>query len=403
MTETPRIFSVKTTALFAVILSMALADVCLSAELKVPLDRHAIVSRHNISSENLESTLPIGNGNFCFNVDGTGLQTFTGNTLSHWGWYSDPLPDAYTWDDVSPTGTFYRGKLTGGDQWPKDKELYSWVRNSPHQMNLARVRFVRSDGSPLDAKEITAHSRTLDLWSGIHTASFVVKGRETYVKTCVTDDVKLDTTVALLINSDLVRSGELVVQIDFPFPDLTPGPWVGTFSDEKKAPFEITKDAGNQTIVVERKLQNEYAKGVVGNYTYVTRIDVFGGSVEQIGNSSSIRVSGRNDDKLEVLITFDGGDYLKYPCDYSAFKTEPVRFEEAAKISHARWEKFWKSGAAVDLSGSSDPRWKELERRIVLLVALDPLLDVGSRRTRRRGYLHLSDRQRGRARSCRTA
>ncbi len=366
MTETPRIFSVKTTALFAVILSMALADVCLSAELKVPLDRHAIVSRHNISSENLESTLPIGNGNFCFNVDGTGLQTFTGNTLSHWGWYSDPLPDAYTWDDVSPTGTFYRGKLTGGDQWPKDKELYSWVRNSPHQMNLARVRFVRSDGSPLDAKEITAHSRTLDLWSGIHTASFVVKGRETFVKTCVTDDVKLDTTVALLINSDLVRSGELVVQIDFPFPDLTPGPWVGTFSDEKKAPFEITKDAGNQTIVVERKLQNEYAKGVVGNYTYVTRIDVFGGSVEQIGNSSSIRVSGRNYDKLEVLITFDGGDYLKYPCDYSAFKTEPVRFEEAAKISHARWEKFWKSGAAVDLSGSSDPRWKELERRIVL-------------------------------------
>ena len=95
MSEKPRFFSLKTTVLFAVILSMALADVCLSAELKVPLDRRAIVSRHNISSENLESTLPIGNGNFCFNVDGTGLQTFTGNTLSHWGWYSDPLPDAY--------------------------------------------------------------------------------------------------------------------------------------------------------------------------------------------------------------------------------------------------------------------------------------------------------------------
>ena len=34
--------------------------------------------------------------------------------------------------------------------------------------------------------------------------------------------------------------------------------------------------------------------------------------------------------------------------------------------SAASWEKYWRSGAAVDLSGSKDPRWLELERRIVL-------------------------------------
>ncbi len=30
------------------------------------------------------------------------------------------------------------------------------------------------------------------------------------------------------------------------------------------------------------------------------------------------------------------------------------------------WPAFWNSGGAIDLSGSRDPRWKELERRIVL-------------------------------------
>ena len=44
--------------------------------------------------------------------------------------------------------------------------------------------------------------------------------------------------------------------------------------------------------------------------------------------------------------------------------TEPVASIE--RKSAASWEKYWRSGAAVDLSGSKDPRWLELERRIVL-------------------------------------
>ena len=44
--------------------------------------------------------------------------------------------------------------------------------------------------------------------------------------------------------------------------------------------------------------------------------------------------------------------------------TEPVAsIEQKSAIS---WEKYWRSGAAIDLSGSKDLRWLELERRIVL-------------------------------------
>jgi hypothetical protein len=42
------------------------------------------------------------------------------------------------------------------------------------------------------------------------------------------------------------------------------------------------------------------------------------------------------------------------------------------------WQAFWKNGGAIDLSGSKDPRWKELERRIVLSQYLLAAQSAGS-------------------------
>lgn len=41
-------------------------------------------------------------------------------------------------------------------------------------------------------------------------------------------------------------------------------------------------------------------------------------------------------------------------------------YVSAVRANRQAWEAFWMSGGAVDLSGSKDRRWKELERRIVL-------------------------------------
>ena len=77
------------------------------------IDRHTVVTRHNIEWDDLSGQIPLGNGEFCFNVDGTGLQTFGGSTLSHWAWHSSPLPDGCTPADVPPTGTVDRGRIMG--------------------------------------------------------------------------------------------------------------------------------------------------------------------------------------------------------------------------------------------------------------------------------------------------
>lgn len=46
--------------------------------------------------------------------------------------------------------------------------------------------------------------------------------------------------------------------------------------------------------------------------------------------------------------------------------------------SREAWREYWSSGAAIDLSGSEDPRWQELERRIVLSQYLMRVNEAGA-------------------------
>ncbi len=77
-----------------------------SALVAAPIDRHALVARHDVVLTNFDAANPlsVGNGEFCFTVDATGLQTFPEafekttplGTLSDWGWHTSPNPNG--WD-----------------------------------------------------------------------------------------------------------------------------------------------------------------------------------------------------------------------------------------------------------------------------------------------------------------
>lgn len=60
------------------------------------MDRHALVSRHDVvlTAYDGERPLQVGNGGLAFGMDATGLQTFAPfNTMSDWGWHSSPPPE----------------------------------------------------------------------------------------------------------------------------------------------------------------------------------------------------------------------------------------------------------------------------------------------------------------------
>jgi len=80
-------------------------DVHLEVMLDPKPHRQALVSRHNpvLAHLDVEAPLSVGNGEFAFTVDTTGLQTFAEaydstiplGTLSQWGWHTAPNPNRW--------------------------------------------------------------------------------------------------------------------------------------------------------------------------------------------------------------------------------------------------------------------------------------------------------------------
>lgn len=67
------------------------------------INRHDVVSRYNPTrnASSLTTPMQIGNGNFAFGADVTGLQTFLPfGIMSSWGWKNDSLPAGKTIADV---------------------------------------------------------------------------------------------------------------------------------------------------------------------------------------------------------------------------------------------------------------------------------------------------------------
>jgi hypothetical protein len=300
------------------------------------IDRQALVSRHKIEWGDPTGRLALGNGEFCFGVDGTGLQTFAGNCMAHWGWHTFPLPAGVTPDQVPVTGTLQQGHNVDRDKFPPGTEaLQNWLFDNPHIFNLGRLRLIRSDGRVVLVQNL---KRTLDLWTGLHTAQYEIDGQPVRVETCV--HPKLDL-VAVRIKSPWVSAGWLQVVVDFPYPKLQDTAWVGDFFRPQKHP--------TTTVIVSDRRVN-FARTVDATKYHVA-LEAMPGCVVEAGKVSA-----------------KAGEELAFVCAFSPnpLPVELPLFEETKAACAAKWKDFWSTGGAIDLSGSQDPCWRELERRIVL-------------------------------------
>ncbi len=335
------------------------------------LDRRAVVSRHNIISDSLTMTVPLANGEFCFNADGTGLQTFAGSIFDHRAWFALPLPAGRTIGDVPETGTFQTGRNRGPDVFPEGSgDLFEWMTDSLHRMNLGRIRFVSADGKAIEPGEAESAVRTLDLWSGLHRTEWNFHGMPVAVETAVDDRAG----VAFRVYSEALTSGDLRVMVDFPYPTSFEENWAGRFDADSLHQTEMAAQTGSSVKLVRRFGENAF-----GNFDYTVRIDAAGDAEIVRAGPNAFLLSSRSG-RLDAAVSFEmpgltgrsssGGSEPSRPKD---FAPKPVSdggavsfFETAGRESSSRWETYWQSGGAIDLSGSSDPRWFELERRIVL-------------------------------------
>ncbi|HEY4417389.1 MAG TPA: hypothetical protein VGO57_16985 [Verrucomicrobiae bacterium] len=392
------------------------------ADPATPIDRHALVSRHNIQWPKLDGQIPLGNGNFAFNADGTGLETVGGNTMSHWCWHSFPLPAGFTTNDVRPWATPDHGRLTT-DTTQDPQPLADWERDNPQPLNLGRIGFIDLAGERLNSSEVHMDSRELELWTGILTSRFTYLGSPVTVQTCV--DPQSDT-VAVRVESPLLRDGRLQIQLDFPAPAQRVGAWVGDFSTtdghqtviERQTKtrldlqrsiddthyavslagqgFVITQTVASQPKIVSARygadsghwtdVTAQVAQAIREQQTVVANNNLCADPAPKVVKQLQIKYVVKEHEHVKILAENEsweaikasphrfilaptaGAEMMELTC-YFGTNAAPATVADFAEVKSAcvkSWPAFWNSGGAIDLSGSRDPRWRELERRIVL-------------------------------------
>src|SRR5882672_1919673 len=165
------------------------------AESGGPIDREALVTRHNpvICKVDVDAPLTVGNGGFAFGADITGLQTFAEHyhrwgvpveTESRWCWVSDTNVNNYTLADASRNFTNADGRVMA---YPtkSSSPAGDWLRKNPRIQPLGQISldYVKADGSPLAPEDIQKPTQTLDLWRGVITSQFEIEGKPVKVTT----------------------------------------------------------------------------------------------------------------------------------------------------------------------------------------------------------------------------
>ena len=334
---------------------------------KFPIDRQALVARHNpvIRQVDVDAPLTVGNGGFAFTADVTGLQTFAAQSgrsgipteiLSRWCWVTDPNPENYTLADASKEFTQADGRVVS---YPTNQSSPAgdWLRKNPRNQPLGQLAldWHKDDGTPFTPEDIQAPEQTLDLWRGIITSRYKLGGTAVTVTTAC--DPASDT-VAVRLESDWVAQGKLSVRLAFPRghdPAVKNSPGLDWSRSETHRSTLLQPDQ------IERQvLDTTYF--VTSNHKFIP-----------IG-PHAFRISGE-----------PGASSLEFTLNFRARAGQPVpSVPSIFAASAAHWEKFWRDSAAVDFSGSTDPRASTIEERIILsryLMAVQMAGDVPPQET----------------------
>ncbi|KQO97571.1 hypothetical protein [Leifsonia sp. Leaf264] len=347
-----------------------------------PIDRHAVVQRHNVSITvpDPESVLTVGNGDFAYTADITGMQTFTtfhdqataimqgraainSATMSTWGWHEMPNPDGFVLDDAMSEHTTTRGVVRYPDRHDMEGAMRghvsdenrpgAWLNANPQRLDLGRIGFSFHDanGSPVDVSPevLTDTVQNLDLWSGTITSRFRYDDQMVEVTTVAAPD---DSTVAFRVSSALLGDGRLRIALRFPY--AHPG-FFQTSDWRNPDRHTSTIAAEGSRATISRKLDGT---------AYVVAVESSSGSISQTA-PHEFEVS-TDADSLDVVVRFAPNDGGALPS-----------FDAVAQAAATSWERFWLSGAAIDFHDTADARAHELERRIVLSQYLTAVNSAG--------------------------
>jgi protein-glucosylgalactosylhydroxylysine glucosidase len=320
----------------------------------------------------VNNPLSVGNGQFCFTVDATGLQTFPEafeqtiplGTLSDWGWHTAPNPNG--WDVDKFEFKKFRdlnGRLVPYCDVPGNNKTpeIQWLRANPHRLHLGQIGFVlrHADGSLATTNDLKDIEQKLDLWNGEIVSHFVFDGQPVDVETVADPN---EDGIAVRVESPLLKTHRLGISIKFPY-----GTGETITADWNHPDAHETQFRQMRTVdFVSHPMNICWFFRQLDNYKYAMRLAWNSGQIQQVGKHEFVLDAEKKGKALEFTAFFA-------PQSLSSFSD----FKSIRTSSAKNWKKFWQTGGAIDLHNSKDPRWFELERRIVLSQYLTAIQDVG--------------------------
>jgi len=324
------------------------------------IDRKVVLQRHNphLTAIDTLASLSVGNGEFAFTCDVTGLQTFHRlyrhgvplGTMAQWGWHSFPNTEHYTPQEVLKPFDFRRGQ----DEWyscqfksGREKAASDYLRSNPHRLHLGIIAF---DGITPDA--VSDIDQTLRLYDGTIESSYLCEGQR--MKVITTCDAQRDMVVARINDKS-----HHPVSLHFPYP-------TGAHSDDACNWTDSTHHSVSVISVDDHQL---IACHTLDGQSYYVRLEWQGGA-HPLLVGSSIRITPASDSWMLAV------EYLPQ-CPSSSVR-QSVIFDRSIACTTSYWHDYWDRGGIVDMSHCTDPRAFELERRIVLSQYLLAIQCAGS-------------------------
>lgn len=339
------------------------------------IDRAALVRRHNPTLDRVDPLSPfsVGNGEFAFTADVTGLQTFPDAypqiplcTQAQWGWHTAPLPPGLDPEGLRLEPYDTHGRPVGYPTNPRGQEpLFRWLRENPHRLHLGRIglRLTYGGGRQAGVGDICQVHQTLDLWTGVLISHFTFDGVAVHVRTCVHPRRDL---VAASIESPLLADGRLAVAVAFPYG--SPGMEAADWASPERHRTAVALPAPGCVDFARHLDADAYGVGAAW---------AGAGRLEQEGPHRFLLRPAPGAERIEFVCAFSPtGPTATLPSAPEA---------EAACATH--WRGFWSGGGAVELADSRDPRAFELERRIVLSQYLTAIHCAGTQPPQETGLM----------------
>ncbi len=333
------------------------------------IDRKALVTRHNPTLTNVDPSSPlmVGNGNVAFTADITGLQTFEDRysplvplmTQAQWAWHSFPNPNQYKYED-SLTAVDVRGQPQQYP-WLRDwseaqRPEIQWLRENPHRFSLGRVslRLLSKAGKPAQFADLKATRQTLDMWHGILLSQFQFEGHSIEVETTVHPRLDL---LNVSINAPTLDASRLGLELKFPGVSAQLNPNPADWTHPERHTTEIVGKSARRISLQRRIDDTRYFVEATSDQ------DV---SFDAVG-PHTIRIQPKR-------------GVFSFSVLFSPHRPEqPLpSASETRDAVMAHWDSYWNNGGVIDFSGSTDPRAKELERRVVLSQYLMALNAAGT-------------------------